>query len=54
MKAARMIVTGGLMLTPGAFGPTFARAAENANNNPNSANYSDNSGANNSQKLSRQ
>jgi hypothetical protein len=49
MKAARMIVAGGLVLTLGAFGPTLARAAENANNNPNSANYSDNYGASNSQ-----
>jgi hypothetical protein len=49
MKAARMIVTGGLVLTLGAFGLTLARAAENANNNPNSTNYSENSGANDSQ-----
>jgi hypothetical protein len=51
MKAARMIVTGGLVLTLGAFGPTLARA-ENANNTPNSANYSENSGANDSQNSS--
>jgi hypothetical protein len=49
MKAVKFIVAGGLVLTLGAFGPTLARA-QNGNNNPNNANYSDNSGANDSQK----